>query len=318
MSHEDTSLRKRTAVEVFRLGRELATLQDQLKAEGRWVTWLVEKSISRTSAWEAVELFRRARTEEAVRSLDVTTAKKQFGIVKDRPERKSTPASPSPVEEPSPPVEPVQESSPALESVQEPCPAHEAVAPASTHTAPEQSVEVADAEALEREWVFTMRADLLRPDLPHPVEMMEILVHIYDERRVGQIAAGLRKHLERKSRRRSRLVEKVIERVGAHWDEYDRDCCQRARNVVELELIEAIGDGATEDEAVGLVADVILRLYEPHPRMRGAHPAVELPLDDEEMDISSEFVDDESVIEPEEFVLDERELGRAGIDLGES
>ena len=37
MTDDQRSLRKRSAVEVFRLGRELAALQDQLKAEGRWV-----------------------------------------------------------------------------------------------------------------------------------------------------------------------------------------------------------------------------------------------------------------------------------------
>ncbi len=73
-------LARRSTVQTFRAGRALAIAQEKLKADRGWVQWLKAHNIPRTSAWEAVELFKRAGSEEALADLTLTQAKNKFHI----------------------------------------------------------------------------------------------------------------------------------------------------------------------------------------------------------------------------------------------
>src|SRR5262249_40437737 len=65
-------LAKRSSVQVFRAGHALSIVRDRLKVSRAWERWLKEHGIRKTSAWEAIELCRRAQTEEAVKILTIT------------------------------------------------------------------------------------------------------------------------------------------------------------------------------------------------------------------------------------------------------
>lgn len=74
---------------IFRLGRWLAQAHTHLLDAGRgeWTAFLAENDIPRTTAWEAEELFRRAKTEAAVVGMTPTEAKRTFKVV---PPKKAT------------------------------------------------------------------------------------------------------------------------------------------------------------------------------------------------------------------------------------
>ena len=75
---------RRTAIDTFRGGALLHEAQGILKSEKRYRAWLKKFGIKVTSAWEAVELFRRAKTEDAIQGMTITEAKRKFGIWKKR------------------------------------------------------------------------------------------------------------------------------------------------------------------------------------------------------------------------------------------
>ena len=83
--------RKSTLV-VFRAGRALCIARKKAKEQKiKWTVWLEERNIPRTNDFEARELFKRAKTEEAVAGLTLTQAKKKFCIPKSPRERPNTP-----------------------------------------------------------------------------------------------------------------------------------------------------------------------------------------------------------------------------------
>jgi hypothetical protein len=71
---------------IFRLGRWLSQAHDRLLNDGRgkWTAFLAENEVPRTTAWEAMELFRRAGSEEAVSRMTPTEAKRHFGVVEEK------------------------------------------------------------------------------------------------------------------------------------------------------------------------------------------------------------------------------------------
>ncbi len=75
---------RKTTLHVFEAGRALNEACQLLKSEQRWCEWLQQYGIARSTAWEAVELFRRAKKPSAIANLQITEAKIKFGIQKPR------------------------------------------------------------------------------------------------------------------------------------------------------------------------------------------------------------------------------------------
>jgi hypothetical protein len=73
---------RKSTVQLFRAGHALHILQEKLKGDSQWCSWLKEHRIPRTNAWEAIQLFIRAKTESAVTDLTPGEAKQKYGISK--------------------------------------------------------------------------------------------------------------------------------------------------------------------------------------------------------------------------------------------
>jgi hypothetical protein len=73
---------RKSTVQLFRAGHALHILRGKLKGDGQWCGWLKGHGIPRTNAWEAIQLYVRAKTEEAVAELTPTQAKEKYGISK--------------------------------------------------------------------------------------------------------------------------------------------------------------------------------------------------------------------------------------------
>lgn len=79
---------------IFWAGELLAVAAKRLKKQrGCWTAFLKEHQIGRTTAWEAIELFRKAKSGEAISGLTPTEAKRKFGVV--RPKRDKAVVVPS-------------------------------------------------------------------------------------------------------------------------------------------------------------------------------------------------------------------------------
>jgi hypothetical protein len=78
------SLRRTSAVELFRAGQGLHFINDKLKAKGAYGGWLKQHGIARSTAHEAIQLYYRAKTEANVAPLKITEAKEKFGIAKKK------------------------------------------------------------------------------------------------------------------------------------------------------------------------------------------------------------------------------------------
>lgn len=79
-------------VSIFQAGLALRLSRDQFKKERAWGKWLKEHGIPRTSAWEAIQLFEKAKTEESVANMTRSQALKKFDV---RPIRRKAKGSPS-------------------------------------------------------------------------------------------------------------------------------------------------------------------------------------------------------------------------------
>jgi hypothetical protein len=63
----------------------LTLAQPKVKESGlNWTEWLKERNIPRTTAWEAMQLYERAKKVEAIADLMPTEAKQKFGVVKSK------------------------------------------------------------------------------------------------------------------------------------------------------------------------------------------------------------------------------------------
>jgi len=71
---------------IFRAGKWLYLAHERLIGEGRghWTAFLDENELPRTTAWEAKELYKSAKTEEAIRDLTPTKAKRLFHVVSEK------------------------------------------------------------------------------------------------------------------------------------------------------------------------------------------------------------------------------------------
>ena len=86
--HESIAAIGRTsAVELFRAGRALSIAKGKLKVTKGWEQWLKDNKLPKTTAFEAVKLFTRAKTETAVASMSITTAKIRYGVAKTKAPR---------------------------------------------------------------------------------------------------------------------------------------------------------------------------------------------------------------------------------------
>ncbi|MBY0522787.1 MAG: hypothetical protein K2R98_05295 [Gemmataceae bacterium] len=74
---------------IFQAGRALKLARDQFLETREWTKWLKAQGIPRTSAWEAIELFEKARVEDAVANLTRSEALRKFGVRKDRQAKNS-------------------------------------------------------------------------------------------------------------------------------------------------------------------------------------------------------------------------------------
>lgn len=81
---EMIQLGRRSTVQIFRAGHALSIARQKVKW-GQWDRWLKEHNIKRTTAWEAIQLYERAGSEEAIRNLTWAQAKRRYGITKSPP-----------------------------------------------------------------------------------------------------------------------------------------------------------------------------------------------------------------------------------------
>jgi hypothetical protein len=82
LERESIQLGRRSTIQIFRAGRALSIARRRVKSEswGEWGRWLKEHNLKRTTAWEAIQLYERAGSEEAIANLTPSQAKKRYGI----------------------------------------------------------------------------------------------------------------------------------------------------------------------------------------------------------------------------------------------
>lgn len=78
------ALAKKSTVEVFKAGHALSIVKAKVPG---YMNWLKENQIKVTTAWEAVTLFEKAGSEEAIKGLTLTQAKKHFGVIRPRKDK---------------------------------------------------------------------------------------------------------------------------------------------------------------------------------------------------------------------------------------
>jgi hypothetical protein len=110
---ESIQLGRRSTVQVFRSGHALSIAQRKVKAEkwGVWGRWLGSHNIKRTTAWEAIKLYQRAGSEEAIAHLMPWEAKRRYGIGKPPREVTEEPVESGSHREAKRPLNPSSESS---------------------------------------------------------------------------------------------------------------------------------------------------------------------------------------------------------------
>jgi hypothetical protein len=86
LERESIQIGRRSTLQIFRAGRALSIARRKLASEGwgKWIPWLAEHGIKRTTAWEAIELYNNAKVEKAVQNLTPSEAKRKFGVIRDK------------------------------------------------------------------------------------------------------------------------------------------------------------------------------------------------------------------------------------------
>lgn len=82
---ESDCLSRRSTVSLYRAGRVLSVIKERLKVGGKWTKWQKDHKVGVTSAWQAIQIFLRATSEEAVSKLTRTEALIKFNITKPKP-----------------------------------------------------------------------------------------------------------------------------------------------------------------------------------------------------------------------------------------
>lgn len=82
LQKEALRIGRNSTLQIFRAGRALWFARERLKADGRgrWGRWQEENGFKRTTVWEAIELYERAKSEGAVMDLTPSEAKQTFGV----------------------------------------------------------------------------------------------------------------------------------------------------------------------------------------------------------------------------------------------
>ena len=81
---ESDCLSRRSTVSLYCVGRVLSAIKDKLKVERKWTKWQKDHKVGVTSAWQAIQLFEKAGSEEAVAELTRTEALIKFDITKPK------------------------------------------------------------------------------------------------------------------------------------------------------------------------------------------------------------------------------------------
>jgi hypothetical protein len=78
-------LARRSALHLFRAGHAFFFLREIKKAEETWMTWLRDEKLPHSTVLQAIQLYERAESEEAIQGLTITEAKEKFKIVQTKP-----------------------------------------------------------------------------------------------------------------------------------------------------------------------------------------------------------------------------------------
>ena len=81
---ESDCLSRRSTVSLYSVGRVLSAIKEKLKIEGRWTKWQKDHKVGVTSAWQAIQLFEKAFSEEAIVGLTRSEALIKFNITKSK------------------------------------------------------------------------------------------------------------------------------------------------------------------------------------------------------------------------------------------
>ncbi len=82
---EADCLSRRSVESLFRAGRVMSAIRDILKPQRKWTQWQKDHKVGVTSAWQAIELYQTAGSEESISGLTRTEALKKFNIDKSTP-----------------------------------------------------------------------------------------------------------------------------------------------------------------------------------------------------------------------------------------
>ncbi len=87
---------RKSAVHLFRAGHALTLARAKCKGEqhGEWQKFKDKHGLANTTANDAIRLYERAKTEEALIGLGITEAKMKFGLAKPKRAKATTPAVP--------------------------------------------------------------------------------------------------------------------------------------------------------------------------------------------------------------------------------
>jgi hypothetical protein len=80
-------LGRKSAVHLYRAGHGFSVVRERHKEEGTWMALLEGKGLAHSTVLQAIQLYERAGSEDAVKELGVTEAKTKFGIVKPQGSR---------------------------------------------------------------------------------------------------------------------------------------------------------------------------------------------------------------------------------------
>jgi hypothetical protein len=107
------SLKRKLAVHVRRMGRALSLYRDRHLDHGDWQGFLASQGISGPSAWRAIQLYKRTKTETDVSDLGITEAYLKYGILREEASKKKTKSQPATGDElPKPAVATLQPNQP--------------------------------------------------------------------------------------------------------------------------------------------------------------------------------------------------------------
>jgi hypothetical protein len=84
LSTEATCLVHKSSVQIYRAGRVLNLARKKVPKGQTWERCLKSHGIPKTSAWEAMQLYERAPSEEAIASLTPAEAKVKYGVTKKK------------------------------------------------------------------------------------------------------------------------------------------------------------------------------------------------------------------------------------------